>query len=298
MKSKINQFVRIKYSKIHGNGGFAKKDIKKGTKLIEYIGKKITKEEAETISDKNGVFLFEVNKKWDIDGNIPENSARFINLSCDPNCNFEIKNNKIWIKAKRDIKKGEELSYNYGFDLEGHKKYPCRCGTKNCVGFILDKDHWNKIKAKWIIQHLGQKDEYHTRRWKDHYTDKEYFETNKYLRSELNKLIKKGKMKKAKDYYTAGIILHHAFNLALSKKALRYAKLSVKKGYKPAKTLIAQATDRLLQLQGKPQKFGTQATELKNGKWKLYPIDGTITDKERKAYGLPTLKYLKEYLNK
>ena len=149
MKNKSsNEFVRIRYSKIHGNGGFAKKDIPKGTKLIEYIGRKVTKEEAETISDKEGVFLFEVNKKWDIDGNVPENIARFINHSCDPNCTFDIKNNQIWIKAMKGIKKGEELSYNYGFDLEGHKKYPCRCGTKNCVGFILDKDHWHKIKKR------------------------------------------------------------------------------------------------------------------------------------------------------
>ncbi|MBI3623480.1 SET domain-containing protein-lysine N-methyltransferase [Candidatus Pacearchaeota archaeon] len=147
-EQKANEFVKIRYSKIHGNGGFAKKDIKKGTKLIEYIGKKITKEEAERVSDKDGVFLFELSKKWDIDGNVPENTARFINHSCDPNCDFEIKNKQIWIRAMKDIKKGEELSYNYGFDLDGYKRYPCRCGAKACVGFILDKDHWSKVKKK------------------------------------------------------------------------------------------------------------------------------------------------------
>lgn len=157
-KQKTNAYVRIKYSKIHGSGGFAKKDIKKGARLIEYIGRKVTKEEAETISDKGGVFLFEVNKKWDIDGNVPENIARFINHSCNPNCNFDIKNNHIWIKAKKDIKKGEELSYNYGFDFEDHKRYPCRCGAHNCIGYILCDDHWGKIKAKWTIEKLKRKD--------------------------------------------------------------------------------------------------------------------------------------------
>ena len=146
LKKKFNKFVRIRNSKIHGSGGFAKKDIRKGTRIIEYIGKKITKEEADKILDENGAFVFDVNEKWDIDGDVPENTARFINHSCNPNCSFEIKDNRIWIKSKKDIKKGEELSYNYGFDLEGYKKYKCKCGTKKCVGFILDKKHWKRIK--------------------------------------------------------------------------------------------------------------------------------------------------------
>ena len=147
-KTKANEFIRIRRSKIHGNGAFAKKNIKKGTRIIQYIGKKITKAEAEKVSEKDGIFIFELNKKWDIDGNMPENTAKFINHSCDPNCTFEIKNNQIWIKARKNIKMGEELSYNYGFDLDGYKKYPCRCGAKNCVGYILDKDHWKKIKKQ------------------------------------------------------------------------------------------------------------------------------------------------------
>jgi len=147
-KAKPNKFLRIKLSKIHGNGAFAIKDIKKGTRIIQYIGKKVTKAEAEEISEKDGIFIFELNKEWDIDGNVPENTAKFINHSCNPNCTFEIKNNEIWIKAKKNIKKEEELSYNYGFDLDGYKKYPCRCGAKNCIGYILDKDHWKKIKKQ------------------------------------------------------------------------------------------------------------------------------------------------------
>src|SRR3989338_8034314 len=100
-KTNANEFFRIKRSKIHGNGAFAKKDIKKGTRIIQYIGKKVTKEEAEEVSEKDGIFLFELNKKWYIDGNVPENIAKFINHSCDPNCTFEIKNNQIWKKPRR-----------------------------------------------------------------------------------------------------------------------------------------------------------------------------------------------------
>jgi len=147
-KIKVNEFIRVRRSKIHGNGAFAKKNIKKGIRIIQYIGKKITKAKAEEVSEKDGIFLFGLNKKWDIDGNVPENTAKFINHSCDPNCTFEIKNNQIWIKARKGIKMGEEISYNYGFDLDGYKKYPCRCGAKNCVGYILDKDHWKKIKKQ------------------------------------------------------------------------------------------------------------------------------------------------------
>ncbi|MEK6912535.1 MAG: tRNA 2-thiouridine(34) synthase MnmA [Nanoarchaeota archaeon] len=149
MKSKPNKFVRIENSKIHGSGGFAKRNIKRGTRLIEYIGKKITKEEADKILDKEGVFVFEVNEEWDIDGNVPENTARFINHSCSPNCSFDIKNNRIWIKSRKAIKKDEELTYNYGFDLEGYKKYPCKCSSENCIGYILDKKHWKKVKIKF-----------------------------------------------------------------------------------------------------------------------------------------------------
>src|SRR3989344_6306745 len=146
-----NRFVEIRYSKIHGNGGFAKRKIKKGRRIIEYIGTKVTKTQAEKISGKVVIFLFEIDDKWDIDGSVPENTARFINHSCDPNCTFDIIKGRIWIKARRNIKKGEELSYNYGFDLDGYEEYPCKCGAKNCVGYILDKDNWKKLGRQKVL---------------------------------------------------------------------------------------------------------------------------------------------------
>lgn len=157
---KENNLIIIKNSKIHGTGIYAKKNIKKGTQIIEYVGEKLTKKQAdkrfqETLEkaekDKSlgEVYLFELNKKYDIDGNVPHNTARWINHSCDPNCETEIVDGKeIWVTAKRDINKGEELSFNYGFGWEEHKDYPCNCGTEKCKGFMLDEELWPKLKNK------------------------------------------------------------------------------------------------------------------------------------------------------
>ena len=99
-----------KKSRLHGSGLFALSNIKKGEQVIEYIGDKVTKKEGDKRADKqikkaeknkkNGmVYVFELNKKYDIDGGVPRNYARFINHSCDPNCEVEITNNHIWISS-------------------------------------------------------------------------------------------------------------------------------------------------------------------------------------------------------
>jgi uncharacterized protein len=149
------KYVNIKKSKIHNNGVFAKSDIKKDTKIIEYVGEKISKDEAEnrvtqTINNANeqngAVYIFELDKETDIDGNVPYNHAKYINHSCNPNCETEIIDNEIWIIALKNIKKGEELFYNYGYDIEDYEDHPCKCGSDNCVGYIVDEDHWTELK--------------------------------------------------------------------------------------------------------------------------------------------------------
>ena len=149
---------KIRKSKVHGNGVFASHDIPEGAKILEYLGEKITKQE----SDKRGwtqfdkakktgdaaVYLFILNKKYDIDGNFTWNDARLINHTCEPNCEAEVIRGKIWIVALRDIPKGEELGFNYGFDLDNYEDHPCRCGTVSCVGFIVGEDYWPKLKKK------------------------------------------------------------------------------------------------------------------------------------------------------
>ena len=147
-----------KKSSLHGSGLFALTDIKKGEHVIEYIGDKITKKEGDKRADKqikkaqknksNGmVYIFELNKRYDIDGGVVKNYARFINHSCDPNCEVEIIDNHIWISSIKKIKKGAELLYNYGYPFDSDfEDHICKCRSKKCVGYILSDDDWSKLK--------------------------------------------------------------------------------------------------------------------------------------------------------
>ena len=95
------------------------------------------------------VYVFELNKLYDIDGSAAYNHAKLINHSCNPNCEVEIINNEIWISAIKNIKKNTELSYNYGYSYDtDYVDHICKCGSSKCVGYILDEDHWPKLKKK------------------------------------------------------------------------------------------------------------------------------------------------------
>ena len=147
-----------KKSKIHGMGIYASKDIPKNTKIIEYIGEKISKKEGDIRSEKRikkylnskktgSVYIFELNSKYDIDGSKRYNKARYINHSCDPNCEVDIIDGEIWISSIKKIKKGDELSYDYGyaFDKDDYKDHVCKCGSKFCIGYIISSDDWPKF---------------------------------------------------------------------------------------------------------------------------------------------------------
>jgi hypothetical protein len=113
-----------------GLGLFAKRDYKKGELLIEYTGEIISDDEAQR---RGGKYLFELNDEWTIDGKGRENTARYINHSCKPNCYPELTDDEkqVFIYAKRAIKAGEEFTYNYGkyyFDME-IKPHGCRCAA-------------------------------------------------------------------------------------------------------------------------------------------------------------------------
>ncbi len=139
-------------SNINRRGLFANKDIKKNTKIIYYIGKIITKKQTEEDSKfDNGkaIYLFNINNKYDLDGDFTYNTARLINHSCNPNCQVESKGLKLWISSIRDIKKNEELSYDYGFSFdENYKEFPCKCGSINCCGYIIREESRWRIKDK------------------------------------------------------------------------------------------------------------------------------------------------------
>ncbi len=129
----------IKESKIDCRGAFASEDIPEKTFLIEYVGERIDGAEAEkreTINDEKGVtYIFCVDEDTFIDGAVGGNDSIYFNHSCDPNCEYVIKEGRIFYFSDRPIKKGEELTIDYEYDKDS-KREICRCGSKNCRGFI------------------------------------------------------------------------------------------------------------------------------------------------------------------
>ena len=153
-----SDLCEVRNSKIHGRGVYATQAIGKETKIIEYIGEVIDKEESEerawaqhAKSQESGdaaVYIFTLTKKWDIDGNVPWNTARLINHSCEPNCEAWIEGKRIFIHALTDIAEGEELTFDYAFDVECYEDHPCRCGRASCIGYIVSRDQWPQLREK------------------------------------------------------------------------------------------------------------------------------------------------------
>lgn len=137
----------MRHSDIHGQGGFARRDLPKGRPVIEYVGEKISKAESAQRIDADNEFIFTLDDNFDLDGKVPWNPARFINHSCAPNCEAEIDGHRVWIVALRDIPAGEELSFNYGYDLENFQEHPCRCGAAKCVGYMVAEEHFPKVAS-------------------------------------------------------------------------------------------------------------------------------------------------------
>ncbi|MEX2017022.1 MAG: hypothetical protein WD876_00945 [Candidatus Pacearchaeota archaeon] len=146
------------------------------------------------------------------------------------------------------------------------------------------------------FENLYKEDQHHIKKWESNYTDEEFYKINKKIRKKLENLMKKKKKLGSREKFICAIIYHHGFTIKSSKTALRYIIEAQKEGYKKEKWLIASIIDRLLQLQNKPQKYGTQIVKLRNGKYKQYRVDKSISDRERIKLGLPKLKELKSYL--
>ena len=153
-----SKWCRAEGSAIHQTGVFATRNVPEGTKIIEYVGEILTNSEADQRgielanevegTDDAAVFNFILDDDYQIDGNKEYNTARFINHSCDPNCWVDIEEKRIWIIALKDIAGGEELTFDYGFDVEHWKEHPCRCGSDNCVGYIVSEEQWPQLKKK------------------------------------------------------------------------------------------------------------------------------------------------------
>tara|TARA_B100001741_G_scaffold311200_1_gene311878 strand:- start:17 stop:505 length:489 start_codon:yes stop_codon:yes gene_type:complete len=138
-----------------GLGLYAAQNIKKGTKIINYIGKIITKkqtEQSQKYDNAKPIYLFNLNNRYDLDGDYSFNTARLINHSCSNNCEYDGKGLKLWVTAIRDIKKGEELTCDYGFSYdEDYKQFPCNCGSKNCCGYIVRAESRWRINKKFSL---------------------------------------------------------------------------------------------------------------------------------------------------
>ena len=147
------KLYKIKKSNIDNRGLCANQDIKKGTRIIEYKGKIITRKKAEEdpkFDNDKAIYLFNINKRYDLDGDFNFNTARLINHSCDPNCEVTGSGLKVWVYAIKNIKKGDEFSYDYGFSFdEDFKNYPCKCRSENCCGYIVrEGSRWRIKKSK------------------------------------------------------------------------------------------------------------------------------------------------------
>ncbi len=140
--------IQTRRSGVHGKGVFALQDIAEGETLIEYVGEVISWDEAQDRhphdpNDPNHTFYFHVNEDRVIDALYGGNSSRWINHSCDPNCEADEDKDRIFIKAIRNIKAGEELNYDYGLIIDEpytkklKAEYPCWCGSANCRGTLL-----------------------------------------------------------------------------------------------------------------------------------------------------------------
>ncbi len=140
--------VRVRRSRLHGRGMFALRRIRKGTRIIEYLGERVSHREADRryehkpVTD-NHTFLFIVDRGVVIDGGTDGNDARFINHSCDPNCESVIDDRRVFIEALRTIQPGEELTYDYQIGRDRadpadiDEIFACRCGAASCRGSML-----------------------------------------------------------------------------------------------------------------------------------------------------------------
>ena len=140
--------IEVRASPLHGLGVFATRRISKGTRVIEYLGERVSHAEADRrYEDKDAndahTFLFIVDARIVIDAGVDGNAARFVNHACDPNCESVIEERRVFIEAVRAIEPGEELTYDYQIQREMDDPpdvdaiFACRCGSAQCRGSML-----------------------------------------------------------------------------------------------------------------------------------------------------------------
>ncbi|MEN8785815.1 MAG: SET domain-containing protein-lysine N-methyltransferase [Akkermansiaceae bacterium] len=153
-----SDFVEVRGSVIHGQGVYCVEPIAEEQYFIEYVGNRINKDESEKRAwkqfeehEKSGaaaVYIFNLTKKWDLDGNVEWNPARLINHSCEPNSEAIQDGKRIFLQALRDIGVDEEITFDYGFDVDCYEDHPCRCGSEKCIGYIVGRDYHDELAER------------------------------------------------------------------------------------------------------------------------------------------------------
>jgi hypothetical protein len=168
----VNQWLVARHSPVHGRGLFAARLIPAGTRLLEYFGEHITKAESLRRCAAGNVYIIGLDADTDLDGDVADNHARFINHSCAPNCEMVLEEEvtltlgeqpaargelncsgvamayRVFIDALRAIPPGEEVAFNYGYDLVDYRDHPCSCGSPKCVGFIVAEVFFPTLRRK------------------------------------------------------------------------------------------------------------------------------------------------------
>jgi SET domain-containing protein len=148
----MNNHLRIGPSPIHGQGLFANTTLRRGRRIIEYLGEKITKAESARRCEQQNWCIFSLDEEFDLDGNFEWNPARYVNHSCAPNGEADGGDGRIWITALRDIQPGEEITFNYGYDWEAYREHPCHCGAAECLGFIVAEEFFDQLRRRRIFE--------------------------------------------------------------------------------------------------------------------------------------------------
>ena len=161
--------IEVRYSSIHGYGVFARRRIRKGSAIVEYIGERISHAQADArhadnADGDNHTFLFTVDSRTVIDGGAGGNEARFINHGCEPNCESTIRDKRIFIEAIRTVRAGEELFYDYQIQRDADDThdidavFACHCGAKNCRGSMLERRQAARIgERRTARRHAGKR---------------------------------------------------------------------------------------------------------------------------------------------
>lgn len=144
-KPTSNKYSYMASSPVEGKGLFARTDIPAGTDIVEYDGPRVGREEGEKLAAAGNRYVFTLDRRTCIDGSVFWNLARYANHSCSPNAKSVKIGGRIFLRSLRPIAKGEEITYNYGYDFRNYTDNPCTCGSPGCVGYMVSERSKRKV---------------------------------------------------------------------------------------------------------------------------------------------------------